>query len=92
VAKRRDILSARILRIGGVTWRVKYVDSKPLAKDEMGECDITGPVLYVRKGMGRAATVRTLAHEMVHALGFDDEAAPGFAEAFAGVLLENGLI
>ncbi len=55
------------LYIGDVTYRIRFVRS---FKDEttLGECDPSEHEIRIKQGMGREETLKTLLHELLHAI------------------------
>jgi hypothetical protein len=56
------------LKILGKKWSVEYVKDAPLAKDEMGQCDLEAQALHVKDGLKAEQEASTLLHETIHAI------------------------
>ena len=56
------------LKILGKKWSVDYVTDVPLAKDEMGLCDLEAKAIHVKDGIKKEQESSTLLHECIHAI------------------------
>jgi hypothetical protein len=87
---RKDILAVRAWRVGGVKWLVDGVP-KFTDPDDVGECDPHSQTIRMLRKLRRPMKIRTLCHELAHALGLGEREA-GCFEALAGILIEHGVL
>ena len=82
-----DLLKLRRINALGTWWKIAYVIRK---RDDgwCGDCNSATQTIHIRRGMTDAMTVRTICHELMHAMGMGEQAA-GHAEILAGILMEQ---
>ena len=91
MSRRKDMLRVGMWHVLGEEWRVRLVEEVDQAHSG-GETRPDRGELLVPRALSPGARKKRLAHELVHAIGYDSEDAANAAEALVGLLVDHGVV